>query len=111
MIFYGWWNPWFVLLMLGTTALDYNLGSMIANADKLKERGGTDEDVQRRKKLGVVLSVTSNLAALAFFKYTAFAVDSVQASPPPWGGAVWQCPLSSRTSSCRRASRSTFSRV
>ena len=28
MVFYGWWNPWFVLLMLGTTALDYNLGRM-----------------------------------------------------------------------------------
>lgn len=90
MIFYGWWNPWFVLLMLGTTALDYNLGSMIANADKLKERGGTDEDVQRRKKLGVVLSVTSNLAALAFFKYTAFAVDSVQgiSSAMGWGSVA-----------------------
>lgn len=90
MIFYGWWNPWFVLLMLGTTALDYNLGLMIANAGKLKERGGTDEDVQRRKKLGVVLSVTSNLAALAFFKYTAFAVDSVQgiSSAMGWGSVA-----------------------
>src|SRR4029079_5759201 len=27
---------------------------------------------------GVVLSVTSNLAALAFFKYTAFAIETVQ---------------------------------
>ena len=51
-IFYGWWNPWFMLLMLGTTALDYNLGKMIVNAG----------DNQRRKKLGVTLSVTSNLA-------------------------------------------------
>jgi alginate O-acetyltransferase complex protein AlgI len=78
MVFYGWWNPWFVLLMLGTTALDYNLGRMIVNAEKLREKGGTEEDVQRRKKLGVVLSVTSNLAALAFFKYTAFAIESIQ---------------------------------
>ncbi len=87
MVFYGWWNPWFVLLMLGTTALDYNLGRMIVNAEKLRERGGTDADVQRRKKLGVVLSVTSNLAVLAFFKYTAFAIDSVEgvASWMEWG--------------------------
>ncbi len=67
-IFYGWWNPWFTLLMLGTTAVDYNLGKMIVNAG----------DNQRRRKLGVVLSVTSNLAVLAFFKYTAFAIDSAQ---------------------------------
>lgn len=87
MVFYGWWNPWFVLLMLGTTALDYNLGRMIVNAERLREKGGTDADVQRRKKLGVVLSVTSNLAALAFFKYTAFAIESIEgvASWLQWG--------------------------
>src|SRR5262245_30795147 len=87
MLFYGWWNPWFVLLMLGTTALDYNLGRMIVNADKIRERGGTEEAVRRRKKLGVVLSVTSNLAALAFFKYTAFAIESVEgvAHSMNWG--------------------------
>lgn len=68
MVFYGWWNPWFVLLMLGTTTLDYNLGRMIVNAG----------DNQRRKRLAVVLSVTSNLGALAFFKYTAFAIESIQ---------------------------------
>jgi alginate O-acetyltransferase complex protein AlgI len=68
MVFYGWWNPWFVLLMLGTTTLDYNLGRMIVNAG----------DNQRRRKLAVTLSVVSNLGALAFFKYTAFAIDSAQ---------------------------------
>jgi alginate O-acetyltransferase complex protein AlgI len=87
MVFYGWWNPWFVLLMLGTTALDYNLGRMIVNAEKLRAKGATDADVQRRKKLGVMLSVTSNLAALAFFKYTAFAIESIEgvASWMHWG--------------------------
>ena len=68
MIFYGWWNPWFVLLMLGTTTLDYNLGRMIVNAG----------ENQARKKLGVTLSVVSNLGALAFFKYTAFGIESAQ---------------------------------
>ncbi len=67
-IFYGWWNPWFTLLMLGTTLVDYNLGKMIVNAG----------DNLARKKLGVLLSVTSNLAVLAFFKYTAFAIESAQ---------------------------------
>ena len=68
MVFYGWWNPWFTLLMLGTVVVDYNLGSMIVNAG----------DNIRRKKLGVALSVASNLGVLAFFKYTAFAIDSAQ---------------------------------
>lgn len=77
MVFYGWWNPWFVLLMLGTTTLDYNLGRMIVNAG----------DNERRKKLGVTLSVVSNLGVLAFFKYTAFAIESAQsvAHAMAWG--------------------------
>ncbi len=77
MVFYGWWNPWFVLLMLGTTTLDYNLGRMIVNAG----------DNQARKKLGVTLSVVSNLGVLAFFKYTAFGIESVQslARSMRWG--------------------------
>ena len=77
MVFYGWWNPWFVLLMLGTTTLDYNLGRMIVNAG----------DNERRKKLGVMLSVVSNLGVLAFFKYTAFAIESAQsvAHAMAWG--------------------------
>lgn len=68
MVFYGWWNPWFVLLMLGTTVLDYNLGRLIVNAG----------DNLRLKKLAVTLSVVSNLGALAFFKYTPFALDTLQ---------------------------------
>lgn len=67
-IFYGWWNPWFMLLMFGTVFVDYNLGRMIVNA-------GED---RKRAKLGVVLSVTSNLTLLGFFKYTAFAIESAQ---------------------------------
>jgi alginate O-acetyltransferase complex protein AlgI len=67
-IFYGWWNPWFMLLMFGTVFVDYNLGRMIVNA-------GAD---RKRAKLGVVLSVTSNLTLLGFFKYTAFALESAQ---------------------------------
>ena len=77
MVFYGWWNPWFVLLMLGTTVLDYNLGRMIVNA-----RGN-----ERRRKLAVTLSVASNLSALAFFKYTAFGIETVRtiATALQWG--------------------------
>jgi len=76
-IFYGWWNPWFMLLMLGTTAVDYNLGKMIVNAG----------DNQRTKKLAVTLSVVSNLGVLAFFKYTAFAIETTQgiANWAHWG--------------------------
>ncbi len=68
LVFYGWWSPWFVLLMLGTVAVDYNLGRMIIGAG----------DNLRRKKLAVTLSVVSNLSMLAFFKYSLFAVESAR---------------------------------
>ena len=28
-VFYGWWNPWFILLMLFSTAVDYGCGRLI----------------------------------------------------------------------------------
>lgn len=83
MVFYGWWNPWFVLLMLGTTALDYNLGRMITNAAGNRPR----------QKLAVTLSVISNLGVLAFFKYTAFAVDSAQSLTRLWHGGELVVPV------------------
>ena len=66
-LFYAWWNPWFVFLMFGSTLIDYQCGRLITAS-------GAGE---RQRRLGVVVSVLSNLSILAFFKYTAFAVGSV----------------------------------
>ena len=65
--FYGWWNPWFVFLMLGSTAIDYFCGKMITAPGASAGR----------RKLGMTLSVISNLSILGFFKYFTFAVGSV----------------------------------
>jgi alginate O-acetyltransferase complex protein AlgI len=65
-VFYGWWNPWFTLLMLGSTAIDYYCGKGISAP------GATP----RQEKAWMLASVFSNLAILAFFKYTAFAIDT-----------------------------------
>ena len=73
-LFYGWWNPWFTLLMLGSTALDYACGCAIA-------RPGQSP---RRRKLAVTISVTGNLAVLAFFKYAGSSgqnLDSLSLAP------------------------------
>jgi alginate O-acetyltransferase complex protein AlgI len=61
-IFYGWWNPWFMLLMFGSTLVDYWCGLLISRTS--------------RKKLGMMISVTSNLALLGFFKYANFSFQS-----------------------------------
>lgn len=61
-VFYSWWNPWFTLLMLASTALDYACGHFIA------KEGAS----QRIRKSALVFSVVSNLAVLGFFKYSVF---------------------------------------
>jgi alginate O-acetyltransferase complex protein AlgI len=82
--FYGWWNPWFVFLMLGSTAIDYYCGKLIAAS------GAS----HRQRKLGVTISVVSNLSILAFFKYFTFAVGSVSALAEMLGlGAVALPPM------------------
>ncbi len=65
-IFYGWWNPWFVFLMFGSTAIDYYCGL------KISEEGAP----QKRRKRWMIVSIVSNMSILVFFKYTAFAVGS-----------------------------------
>jgi alginate O-acetyltransferase complex protein AlgI len=66
-IFYGWWQPWFVALMLFTTVMDFMWGRVITR------EGAT----QREKKLALLACVTTNLALLAFFKYYMFALQTL----------------------------------
>ncbi|MEO0415481.1 MAG: MBOAT family protein [Verrucomicrobiota bacterium] len=68
-VFYGWWNPWFTLLMAASTVLDFACGKMIA----------ADGATPNQRKAGVTISVLANLAVLAFFKYSAFAAANVSA--------------------------------
>ncbi|MBU1566808.1 MAG: MBOAT family protein [Proteobacteria bacterium] len=66
-IFYGWSNPLFTLLMFFSTLIDYCCGLVI---------GYAAPDQQRRRKLGLLVSLVSNLSLLGFFKYTGFAMES-----------------------------------
>ena len=78
-VFYGWWNPWFTLLMLGSTAIDYYCGKGISapGASPVARKGW------------MLASVFSNLIILAFFKYTAFAIDTADGlSQSLFGSAV-----------------------
>jgi len=66
-VFYGWWKPWFVLLILFSTILDYIWARVIAR------EGATP--AQRRS--AVVACVVINLLLLGFFKYYMFSVESL----------------------------------
>ncbi|WP_420573931.1 MBOAT family O-acyltransferase [Kordia sp.] len=80
-IFYGWANPAFVVLMIGSTIIDYICGLFIAerwgkNWSKPIENLVKGGERTRRQKLAVTISVISNLSLLAFFKYFNFAVEN-----------------------------------
>ncbi len=67
--FYGWWNPWFVFLMLGSTWIDYRCGKIVA----------AEGASPARRKTGLWVSVLVNLGILAFFKYAGFFSQNVSA--------------------------------
>jgi len=89
-LFYGWANPYFCLLMLFNTAVDYTNG-------RLMERFPT------RKKLFVTLSVIIDLAILFFFKYFNFGIENYNAAMSAmgfrrrsiWAFSEWSCRLES----------------
>lgn len=66
-IFYGWWEPWFVGLMLFTTVMDFFWGKVITRPAA----------TQLERKLAVTACVVTNLSLLAFFKYYMFAAETL----------------------------------
>lgn len=67
-IFYAAWDPRFLLLLLGSTTLDYFIG--------LNLHKSTD---QRKRKWMLFASVLVNLTALGFFKYFNFFMENMEA--------------------------------
>ncbi len=64
-VFYGWWNPVYLLLILWATTVDYLAVRAMAST--------------RWKKPWLALSIVNNLGLLGFFKYGRFVVDNVNA--------------------------------
>lgn len=62
-VFYGWWNPLYLLLIVWSTLIDYA-------AVTFMERSG-------RKKLWLSLSIINNLFLLSLFKYGPFITDNL----------------------------------
>lgn len=89
-VFYGWANPSFVLLMFVSTLIDYTSGLVIGR-DPIAPGGPRT----RRQLVALLVSVTSNLSLLGFFKYFNFGVDSFNqlAAGLGWESAQWDTLL------------------
>ena len=64
-LFYMSWNPWFIWVILFTSAVDYASGLLIEAAPS-----------QARRRAWLAMSIVSNLGFLAFFKYTNFFLSN-----------------------------------
>jgi len=62
--FYGWWNPWYLLLLFGTSAIDYWMVLLM-------------ERKQSTRKLWLIISLVSNFGFLGFFKYSLFITKNI----------------------------------
>jgi alginate O-acetyltransferase complex protein AlgI len=71
LVFYGWWNPAYVPLLLASIAWNYGMGARIA---ALRKR---DRATAARWALGIAVAV--DLAALGYFKYVNFFLDTIHA--------------------------------
>lgn len=65
--FYAWGEPFYVILMLFSTLIDYTAGRLMAKYD--------DSPAKRRACL--IVSVCMNVGLLAIFKYSDFIIDTV----------------------------------
>src|SRR5512145_2372776 len=69
LFFYGYWNPAYIGLLLGSIVCNYAFGMWIAKAGVRRE--------EVRKKRLLIVAIASNLAMLAYYKYANFFVGSV----------------------------------
>jgi alginate O-acetyltransferase complex protein AlgI len=62
--FYGWWNPWYLLLLFGTSAIDYLMVLLM-------------ERSPRTRTFWLVISLVSNFGFLGYFKYSGFITENI----------------------------------
>ncbi|MFC1610769.1 MBOAT family O-acyltransferase [Myxococcota bacterium] len=69
-VFYGWWKPWFVSLMMISTVVDYTAGRIIS----------AEGASPRRRKTALIVSICTNLGLLGIFKYLVFLQNNINAA-------------------------------
>jgi D-alanyl-lipoteichoic acid acyltransferase DltB (MBOAT superfamily) len=65
-VFYGWWDVWFLSLLLLSTCIDFLIGQKLSH-----------HSADKHRKLWLYISIFSNLGILATFKYCGFFIENV----------------------------------
>jgi alginate O-acetyltransferase complex protein AlgI len=64
--FYAWWDWRYLPVLIGATSVDYVAGLLISRTED-----------ERRRRLLLAASLTTNIGILAYFKYAGFFVDTL----------------------------------
>ena len=73
-LFYGWWNPIYLPLLLGSILVNYKI------ALKIQSYGRSREVIPPKKRL-MVLAVVLNVSLLAYYKYMDFFIFNANLIP------------------------------
>ncbi len=80
-LFYGWVEPWFCILLGGTTLVDWwvalQMEARTAETASPAAVSAAAAAERKRRRTWLLVSLISNLSVLGFFKYYNFFVDSV----------------------------------
>jgi D-alanyl-lipoteichoic acid acyltransferase DltB (MBOAT superfamily) len=69
LFFYGWWNPSFLVLLVGSILFNYWCGSRIVDL--------VSQNLMAQARGWLRFSIATNLAALVYYKYAGFLVGSL----------------------------------
>ena len=69
LIFYGWGEPKYILIMLFSTVFDYTNARLLGHFQ--------DTGKHKAAKAVLIVDIVGNLGILGFFKYTDFAIDNI----------------------------------
>lgn len=97
--FYGVFEPWYLILILGSSLIDYLAGLGI-EANRLLKSGVSVTVLTRVERLLVVfprkawlvISLIMNISLLAYFKYTNFGIEILNDLNPVYGNTLLSWP-------------------
>lgn len=64
LFFYGWWNPWYLVLIVMSMLFNYAVGWQLLR-------------IRRYRRRLLIFGIAVNMASIGYFKYTCFFVSNV----------------------------------
>jgi D-alanyl-lipoteichoic acid acyltransferase DltB (MBOAT superfamily) len=69
LFFYGWWNPAYLFLIVGSVGLNYSVGALLRNRRIVS--------LQATRKVVLLAGVGANLSVIAYYKYANFFIENL----------------------------------